>query len=134
MTAEFQVTIQNRKLSTLWYTGDLKSDISEKFLQKIHCTDKVQLCTGIRLSSTGSSIISPIDILPLRKGLGAHTNLKQNFKVCRNLRRLLILGLDFHHKFCICTSWDSDGKLFLHKDGKAIIYTRTQKFLAKYTQ
>ena len=54
-----------------------------------------------------------------------HTNLKKKFVVCRNLRRPLILGLDSHH------SWDSDGKLLLHKDGKPIVYTRTQKSLAK---
>ena len=96
----------------------------------MHCTDKIQPCTGIILSSASGSNISPIGILTLRIGLGTH-KFKQNFIVCRNLRRPVILGLDFHYKFCIGISWDSDGKPFLQKDGKPIVYTRTQKSLAK---
>ena len=63
-------------------------------------------------------------------GLGTQ-KLKQNFIGCRNLRRPLILGLDSHHKFHTGTSWYSDGILSLHKGGKPIAYTRTQKYLAK---
>ena len=126
MTADFQVIIHNRKISTLWDIGASKSVFSEKCLQEKHCTDKVHPCAGIRFSSVSESNISPIGILWI--GLDAH-KFKQNFIVCRNLRRPLILGLDFHHKFCIGTSWDSDGKLFLHKEEKPIVYTRLQKSL-----
>ena len=128
--ADFQDTIHNRKISTLWDTGASKSVISEKCLQEIHCTDKIHPCTGIRLSFASGNNISPIGILTLSIGLGSH-KFKQNFIVCRNRRRQLILGLHFHHKFCIGTRWDSDGRLFLHKDGKQIVYTRTQKSFAK---
>ena len=86
--------------------------------------------TGIRLSSTSGSNIIPTDILTLSIHLGAH-KFKQNFIVYRNLGTPLILGLDFHHKFHIGTRWDSDGKHFLHKDGKPIVYSRIQKSSAK---
>ena len=130
MTVDFQVTIHNRKISTLWDRRPLKLVISETYLQKIHCTDKVHPCAGIRLSSASGSNISPIGILALSTDLGTH-KFKQNFIVCRNLRRPLILGQDFHHKFCIGASCNSDRKPFHHKDGKPIVYTRTQKSLAK---
>ena len=117
MRADFQVTIHNRKISILWDTGASKSVISEKCLQKIHYTDKVHPFSGIRCSSTSGSNISLIGILTLNIGLSAQKS-KLTFIVCRNLRRPLILGLNFHHKFHIGTCWDSDGKLFLHKDGK----------------
>ena len=86
MTADFQVTIHNRNISTLWDTGATKSVISEKCLQKIHCTDKVHPSTGIRLFFTSGSNISPIGILRLSIDLGTHT-FKQNSIVCRNLKR-----------------------------------------------
>ena len=40
-------------------------------------------------------------------------------------------SLQFNNKICLVISWDSDGKLFLHKDGKPIVYTRTQMSIAK---
>ena len=130
MTPKFSSYINNRKISTLCVTGASKSVISEKYLQRIHGTDKVHPCTGIRLSFTSGSNISPIGILILSIGIGVN-KFKQNFMVCINLRRSLILGLDFHHKFHIGTSLDSDGKPFFHKDGNPIVYTRTQKSLVK---
>ena len=85
MTADFHVTIHNRKMSTLWDTEASKPVISEKCQQKIHCTHKVHPCTGIRLSSASASNIStigiltasgsnisPIGILTLNIGLGIH--------------------------------------------------------------
>ena len=82
MSADFQIIIYNRKISTLWDTRASKSVISEKCLQKIYYTDKVYPYTGITLSSASGSSIS---ILTLTTGLGAH-KFKQNFIVCRNLK------------------------------------------------
>ena len=95
MKADFHVTIHNRKIFTLSDTGVSKSVISEKCLQKIYCTDKVHPCTGIRLSSTSGSNISPIGILTLSIHLGTH-KFKQNFMVCTNLRRPPRFPSQFH--------------------------------------
>ena len=97
-----KVTVYNREISTLWDTGASKSVISEKCLQKIHCTDKAQPCTGIRLSSTSASNIISIGILMLHIGLGEH-KFKQNFIVCRNLKTINFRPR-FYHKFYIGTS------------------------------
>ena len=77
--------------------------MSEKWLQKIHCMDKVHPYAGVRLSSASGRNIRPVGILTLSKLLGTH-KFKQNCIVCRNLKRPLFLGLDFHHKFHIGTS------------------------------
>ena len=36
----------------------------------------------------------------------------------------LILGLDFYHRFRIGAERDKDGNLFLHKNGKLIVFAR----------
>ena len=119
MTADVWVIIRNRTIYTLLDTGASKSIISEKCIQ---CTDKVPPFAGIRFSFTSGSNIIPIGTLTLCICLGTH-KFKQNFIVCRNLKRLLILGLDFHHKFHIGTSGVSDRKLYLHKDRNPLGYS-----------
>ena len=130
MTADFPVTIYNRKIFTLWHTEASESVISEKCLQKIHCTDKVHPSAGIRLPSVSDSNISPIGILTLYICFRAYKS-EQNFIICRNIKRPLTLGLDFHHQFGIECKLGFRWETFPSQIWKTHFYTRTQKSLAR---
>ena len=98
---------------------ELQNQLSVKNAYKRYCIDKVNPYTDLRPSSASGSNI--IGILILHIGLSTH-KFKQNFIICRHLKRPLVL--DLYHTG---TSWDSGGKHFLHKDGKPIVYTRIHK-------
>ena len=112
MTADFQVTIHNRKkICTLWDTG-ASNQLSVKNAYKRYNAQIRYTPALVLLSSASGSNISPIDILTLHIGLGKH-KFKQNFIVWRNLKRSLIWGLDFYDKFhkyyTLCaTQWQTN--------------------------
>ena len=74
-------------------TGITRSCLSEKYYQKLHLA-KIHLLQNINVKSPTGSNLAPIGLVTCTFELGK-TKFNNDFKVCKNLTRPLILGRDF---------------------------------------
>ena len=100
--------IQQKKCKALIDTGASRSCMSEKNYYELQLPPLSELFAVKVTSATGT----PIKVLgvikcPVILGNEQYTH---TFMVCRNIRRLMILGIDFLRKYRIGTNWTEEGQ------------------------
>ena len=100
--------IQKKKCKALIDTGASRSCMSEKNYHELQLPPLSELFAVKVTSATGT----PIEVLgvvkcPVILGNEQYTH---TFMVCRNIRRSMILGIDFLRKYRIGTNWTEEGQ------------------------
>ena len=100
--------IQQKKCKALIDTGASRSCMSEKNYHELQLPPLSELLSVKVTSATGT----PIKVLgvikcPVILGNEQYTH---TFMVCRNIRRSIILGIDFLRKYRIGTNWTEEGQ------------------------
>ena len=100
---------KKKKCKALIDTGASRSCMSEKNYHELQLPPFSELFAVKVTSATGT----PIEVLgvvkcPVILGYGQYTH---TFMVCRNIRRSMILGIDFLRKYRIGTNWTEEGQL-----------------------
>ena len=88
-------------------TGASRSCINEHTYHNLNLP-KVSELSDVRVSSATGTPIEVLGTVECTITLGK-CKYKHKFIVCRNIKRAMILGLDFLRKFRIQTGWASDG-------------------------
>ena len=104
--------IQQKKCKALIDTGASRSCMSEKYYHELQLPPLSELFAVKVTSATGT----PIKVLgvikcPVTLGNEQYTH---TFMVCRNIRRSMILGIDFLRKYRIGTNWTEKGQFQIH--------------------
>ena len=92
-------------------TGATKSCMSESYYKTLHL-DSIRSVVNTRVKSATGSNLSPLGIVNCSLKLG-NTTFDNDFIVCQNLTRPLILGKDFLMKNHITVRYAENGKCIL---------------------
>ena len=107
----FPTTIGTSVCNALIDTGATKSCISEKYYQQLS-TPKIQCLKNICVKSATGNNLTPLGMIHCSFKLGK-IKFNNNFIVCRNLTRPLILGRDFLVQYHITVRYAENGKCIL---------------------
>ena len=102
--------IDPHKYKGLVDTGASQSCISEKTYHNLDLPQLVELCE-VRVSSATGTHIEVVGSVECQITLGNNHYL-HNFIICRNIKRAMIIGLDFLKRFRIQTGWTEGGVSF----------------------
>ena len=108
----FPTKVGSTLCNALIDTGATKSCMSESYYKTLHM-DRICSVVNTHVKSTTGSNLSPLDIVncPLKLG---NTTFVNDFIVCQNLTRPLILGKDFLMKNQITVHYAENGKCILN--------------------
>ena len=113
--------IKHKKCKALIDTGASRSCISEKNYNEIQLPPLVEIFAIKVTSATGSHIkVLGTTKCPVTLGNESYTH---TFMVCKNIRRPMILGLDFLRKFRIGTNWTEEGEFQIQTPSHETIET-----------
>ena len=102
-------------------TGATRSCMSESYYKTLHI-DSVRSIVNTRVRSTTGSNLSPLGIINCTFKLGK-TTFVNDFIICQNLTRPLILGRDFLMKNHITVRYAENGKCILNHQQEELIAT-----------
>ena len=100
--------IGSHKYRGLIDTGASQSCISERTYHNLDLPQSIEL-SEVRVSSATGTPIEVVGMVECRITLGNHHYL-YNFIICRNIKRAMIIGLDFLKRFRIQTGWTEEGE------------------------
>ena len=100
-------------------TSATRSCMSETYYRKLHLT-KIHLLSNIHVRSATGSNLSPLGIVDCSFELGK-TKFRNDFIVCKNLTRPLILGRDFLMRNQVTVRYSEDGKCILDYQQQELI-------------
>ena len=100
--------IGSHKYKGLVDTGASRSCISERTYHNLDLPQSVELCE-VQVSSATGTPIEVVGTVECRITLGNNHYL-HNFIICRNIKRAMIIGLDFLKRFRIQTGWTEGGE------------------------
>ena len=100
--------VKNKKYKALIDTGASRSCMSEKSFRELQLPSIGELSSIRVTSATGT----PIEVMGITKCPITLGNEKYNhtFMVCKNIRRPMILGIDFLRRYRIGTNWTKEGQ------------------------
>ena len=102
-------------------TGDTRSCMSESYYKTLQLSSIHSLANTCVRSATGSNL-SLLGIIKCTFELGK-TAFTNDFIVCQNLTRPLILGRDFFIKICVTVKYMENGKCILNYHQEELIAT-----------
>ena len=108
----FPTKVGSTLCNALIDTGATKSCMSESYYKTLHL-DSICSVVNTHVKSTTDSNLSPLGIVNCSLKFG-NTNFVNDFIVCQNLTRLLILGKDFLMKNQITVRYADNGKCILN--------------------
>ena len=115
--------IQHKKCKALIDTGASRSCISEKNYNEMHLPPLSELFALKVTSANGSPIkVLGVTKCPVTLGNEQYTH---TFIVCRNIKRPMILGIDFLRKYRIVTNWTEKGEFQIQTPSSIIFRTLT---------
>ena len=100
--------MKNKKYKALIDTGASRSCMSERSFRELQLDSLGELSSVRLTSATGT----PIEVMGITKCPITLGNEQYNhiFMVCKNIRRPMILGIDFLRKYRIGTNWTKEGQ------------------------
>ena len=117
----FPTKVGSTLCNALIDTGATKSCMSESYYKTLHL-DSISSVVNTRVRSATDSNLSPLGIVncPLKLG---NTTFVNDFIVCQNLTRPLILGKDFLMKNQITVHYADNGKCILNFQQEEMVAT-----------
>ena len=120
----FKINIVNREVFTLFDTGASRSVMLGELFRKLNLNNKdldsKNLPTVVGANSTNLGAIGRINC---KIEIG-RKKFKQNFLVCENLTRSLILGVDFAKQHAAGVHWAKHNSFILTIDGETVAETK----------
>ena len=117
----FPTKISSTLCNALIDTSATRSCMSEAYYRTLHIDSICSLANTHVRSATGSNL-SPLGIINCTFELGK-TAFTNDFIICQNLTRPLILGRDFLMKICITVQYSENGKCILNCQQEELIAT-----------
>ena len=120
----FKINIANKTLNTLFDTGATRSVMSADTFKILKLNDKdldtknIPIVVGANRTSLGA-----IGQITCEFQIGKE-KCKQTFLVCQNLKRNLILGIDFAQKNAAGVQWMKHNSFMLNIDGQKVAETK----------
>ena len=120
----FKINIANRTVNTLFDTGASKSVMSADTFKILKLDDKELDTKNIPnvVGANGTSL-GAIGKISCEVKIGSE-KCKQTFLVCQNLKRNLILGVDFAQKNAAGVHWMKHNSFILTINGSKVAETR----------
>ena len=117
----FPTKVGSTLCNALIDTGATRSCMSESYYKTLQLNSIRSLANTRVRSATGSNL-SPLGIINCTFELGK-TAFTNDFIVCQNLTRPLILGRDFLIKNCVTVRYSENGKCILNNHQEELIAT-----------
>ena len=117
----FPTKVGSTLCNALIDTGATKSCMSESYYKTLHL-DSIHSVVNTHVKSTTGSNLSPLGIVNCTLKLGT-TTFVNDFIVCQNLTRPLILGKDFLMKNQITVRYAENGKCILNFQQEEMVAT-----------
>ena len=111
--------VKNKKYKALIDTGASRSCMSEKSFRELQLPSLGEL-SSIRVTSDTDTPIEVMGITKCPVTLG-NEQYNHTFMVCKNIRRPMILGIDFLRKYRIGTNWTKEGQFQIQTPSKETV-------------
>ena len=118
--AMIEIKINGMKCGALIDTGATRSCISTKCFESMIDTPNLMGLWGLNVTTASGQSITPIGLVDCTVSI-EKLPFEHNFIVCQDIKRPLILGLDFLRKYKIGTGWSLDNRFILHYKNKPLI-------------
>ena len=119
----FKIDIENRTINTLFDTGATRSVMSADTLKILKVKDKDLTTKNIpRVVGANGTSLGAIGQVTCEIKIGKN-RYRQTFLVCQNLKRNLILGVDFAQKHAAGVHWTKHNSFVLTIDGEKVAET-----------
>ena len=119
----FKIDIENRTINTLFDTGATRSVMSADTFKILKLKDKDLTTKNIpRVVGANGTSLGAIGQVTCDIKIGKN-KCKQTFLVCQNLKRNLILGVDFAQKHAAGVHWTKHNSFVLTIDGEKVAET-----------
>ena len=115
-----EVNINGMKCDALIDTGATRSCISTKCFESMIDPPNLMDLWGLNVTTASGQSITPIGLVDCTVSI-ENLPFEHNFIVCQDIRRPLILRLDFLRKYKIGTGWSFDNRFILHYQNKPLI-------------
>ena len=115
-----QVNINGIKCEALIDTGATRSCISTKCFESMIDPPNLMDLWELNVTTASGQSITPIGLIDCTVSI-ENLPFQHNFIVCQDIRRSLILGLDFLRRYKIGTGWSFDNRFILHYKSKPLI-------------
>ena len=100
-------------------TGATRSCVSEKYYKKLHLAI-IHLLQNVKVKSATGSNLAPVGLVNCTFELGKN-EFDSDYKVCKNLTRLLILGRDFLIRNNVSVRYSENRKCILDYQQQELI-------------
>ena len=111
--------VKNKKYKALIDTGASRSCMSERSFRELQL-DSMDELSSIRVTSATGAPIEVMGITKCPITLGSE-QYSHNFMICKNIRRPMILGIDFLRKYRIGTNWTKEGQFQIQTPSMEIV-------------
>ena len=119
----FKIDIENRTINTLFDTGATRSVMSADTFKILKLKDKDLTTKNIpRVVGANGTSLGAIGQVTCEIKIGKN-KCKQTFLICQNLKRNLILGVDFAQKHAAGVHWTKHNSFVLTIDGEKVAET-----------
>ena len=120
----FKINIENKTVNTLFDTGASRSVVSVDMFKILKLNDKHLSTKGIPtvVGANGTSL-GAVGEIKCKIKIGKKDCIQQTFLVCQNLKRNLILGVDFAQKNAAGVHWTKHNSFVLTIDGDKVAET-----------
>ena len=111
--------VKNKKYKALIDTGASRSCMSDRSFRELQL-DSMDELSSIRVTSATGAPIEVMGITKCPITLGSE-QYSHNFMICKNIRRPMILGIDFLRKYRIGTNWTKEGQFQIQTPSMEIV-------------